>query len=235
MTPDRPRPVLVLLSGGLNSVAAAMRGLDECQPHFLHVDHGQAAATHQRDAATRITQALAGTLHLAELPPIATLANSTSPERDPSSKSIPPPTPTHETRAPGIMLTMLGLAQQLAQRIGADTIVCGASELCNTVDPDARHIFHHAAQVALEMGSPNGKTLALEIPFIDASRADIIRVGHRLGAPFHLSWSCHRDGDVPCGDCRGCRSRSAAFDEVGLPDPRLRATAGRVVRSHPVG
>ena len=235
MTPDQRRPILILLSGGINSVAASMRVLDERQPHFLHVDHGQAAMENEREAARRIAQALAGTLHVAEVFPATTAANASDTEALAPSVANLAAANVSENRAPGTMLAMLGVAQCLAHRIGADTIVCGASQLCNNLDPDARHIFHHAARVALEMGSPEGASPALDTPFMDATRADIVRVGHRAGAPFHLSWSCCRAENIPCGDCRRCRSRSDAFDELGLPDPRFLRADARIVHGRGIG
>lgn len=229
MTPNQPRPIVVLLSGGVNSVAASMRVLEEWQPHFLHVDHGQAASENEREAATHVAQALAGTFHIAQLPLAATAANPISTGTEASAVANASPASPNENRAPGTMLAMLGIAQRLAHRVGADTIVCGASQLCNNLDPDARHIFHHAAQVAVELGSPEGEMLTLDTPFMDATRTDIIRVGNRMGAPFHLSWSCHGGQSVPCGVCWRCRSRSEAFDELGLPDPRFLGAAGRIV------
>lgn len=235
MTPDRLRPIVVLLSGGINSVAASMRVLDEWQPHFLHVDHEQAAAKNEREAATLIARALAGTLHVAKLSPAETAGDSVGNEHGASSDSVASPATLVENRAPGTMLAILGIAQRLAHWIGADTIVCGASQLCNSLDPDAKQVFHHAAGVALEMGSREGATLTLDSPFMDVTRADVIRVGNRMGAPFHLSWSCQRGENVACGKCRRCQSRSQAFEELGLPDPCVVGVADRVVQGHVVG
>lgn len=235
MTLDQPRPILVLLSGGINSLAASMRVLGERQPHFLHVDHGHIAAENERSAATHIAEALAGTLHVVKLSPAEMAGNLMGDGHGASTVSAAAPATPDENRAPGIMLAIFGIAQQLAHRIGADTIVCGASQLCHNLDPDTRHVFHHAAQVALEIGSPAGAVLTLDIPFIDVTRVDVLRVGNRMGAPFQLSWSCHRGENVPCGNCRGCQSRSEGFDELGLPDPGLIGAAGRVVHGHAIG
>jgi 7-cyano-7-deazaguanine synthase len=39
----------------------------------------------------------------------------------------------------------------------------------------------------------------------------VIRLGHSLGVPFELTWSCYHDGEAPCGTCKSCVEREAAF------------------------
>jgi len=226
--------MVVLLSGGLNSVVAASRMMTNVELHFLHVDCGQAAAVAERQAAQRICAALAGTLHVAELPRFSGEGGAEG-ERADAREGAPESASSGAVRPAGAMLTVLGLGRQLALRVGAEDIICGASEVCARADveagfgvesAEARHAFFHACSIAFEMGSAMGRRLTLELPFMDASREDIIRTGLRLGAPLHMTWSCHVSGDGPCEKCGGCRSRAAAFEALGQIDPAM-AGAGR--------
>ncbi|HOH46338.1 MAG TPA: 7-cyano-7-deazaguanine synthase, partial [Candidatus Cloacimonadota bacterium] len=51
------------------------------------------------------------------------------------------------------------------------------------------------------------------------SKAQIVRKGAELGAPFELSWSCYRDNYTACGTCDSCHLRLRAFKEAGITDP----------------
>jgi len=50
-------------------------------------------------------------------------------------------------------------------------------------------------------------------------KAEIIRLGLELGAPFDLTWSCYSREDRACGVCDSCVLRLRAFQEVGDVDP----------------
>jgi 7-cyano-7-deazaguanine synthase len=57
------------------------------------------------------------------------------------------------------------------------------------------------------------------LPLAEMNRKQIIRLAIDLKAPLELTWSCHRDGSVPCGRCYACRQRLEAFELLGLQDP----------------
>jgi 7-cyano-7-deazaguanine synthase len=224
-------PLVVLLSGGLNSTVAGSRMMSHVALHFLYLDYGQPAAESELRAAQLISEALAGELYVARLTYErggAESAESAERAAEPSGTEV-----GMYRRPAGVMLAALGMAQQLAVRVKAEEIVCGASEACSNEDveagfghaeADARHLFYHAGLIAIEMGTPGKRRINLDLPLMDFPRADIIRAGFRLGAPLHLAWSCHHSGAAPCGECQGCRSRAAAFEAVGKDDPQLAST-----------
>ena len=57
------------------------------------------------------------------------------------------------------------------------------------------------------------------LPLAEMNRKQIIRLAIKLNAPIELTWSCHREGSVHCGNCYACRQRVEAFDVLGLKDP----------------
>lgn len=59
----------------------------------------------------------------------------------------------------------------------------------------------------------------IEARFVHIDKTEIARIGHRLGAPLGLSWSCYRGGEVHCGTCATCFERREAFRDAGVPDP----------------
>jgi 7-cyano-7-deazaguanine synthase len=62
-------------------------------------------------------------------------------------------------------------------------------------------------------------SIKLLTPFESITKTEIAKLGHTLGVPFHLTWSCYKGGDVHCGVCGTCNERKEAFREAGLTDP----------------
>ena len=51
------------------------------------------------------------------------------------------------------------------------------------------------------------------------SKEEIVREGLRLGAPFHLTWSCYTEEEIACGRCESCLLRLKGFRAAGAADP----------------
>lgn len=62
-------------------------------------------------------------------------------------------------------------------------------------------------------------SLHIEAPFLELTKADIVRAGHQLGVPFAETWSCYKGGDAHCGTCGTCVERREAFRLAGVDDP----------------
>jgi 7-cyano-7-deazaguanine synthase in queuosine biosynthesis len=62
--------------------------------------------------------------------------------------------------------------------------------------------------------------LELVTPLLDLEPWQVVDVGFQVAAPFEHAWSCYEEGGEPCGTCRGCRIRDAAFTQAGRPDPQ---------------
>jgi len=73
-----------------------------------------------------------------------------------------------------------------------------------------------AELVQLTCGRPD---LDVLLPLLELEAWQVVDLGQQVSAPLQLTWSC--DGVVgdPCGQCRGCRQRDAAFVRAGRPDP----------------
>ena len=91
--------------------------------------------------------------------------------------------------------------------------------------PDCRPEFYESMARTLELGSKlwteYGVTINVETPIIYMTKAEIVALANRLGAPLERTWSCYLGGDVPCGSCDSCILRAKGFAEAGVPDPLL--------------
>ena len=89
----------------------------------------------------------------------------------------------------------------------------------------ALELLFHLPQ-ALQLGHGGGidrrglaHQLAIDAPFMEMHKSDVIRLGHQLGVPLELTLSCMnpRRG-LHCGECSKCRERRDAFREAGIED-----------------
>lgn len=85
--------------------------------------------------------------------------------------------------------------------------------------PDCSDAFNSAMKQAIYIGS--GNQLTVEAPFVNWTKADVVREGLRLHVPYELTWSCYEGGDRPCGKCGTCLDRAKAFAANGVADPAL--------------
>ena len=91
--------------------------------------------------------------------------------------------------------------------------------------PDCRPEFFQKMSESLGYGSKLWTEyhvpLQIEIPIIEMSKADIVRLAMELEAPLELTWSCYQGGEMPCGRCDSCILRASGFRGAGYPDPAV--------------
>ena len=69
--------------------------------------------------------------------------------------------------------------------------------------------------------------LEVVTPLLELEPWQVVDLGFNVSAPLDRTWSCDGDGPEPCGACRGCRARDAAFRQAAKPDPLRRLKSGR--------
>jgi 7-cyano-7-deazaguanine synthase len=116
------------------------------------------------------------------------------------------------------------LALGWAETLGASDIFFGANALDYSGYPDCRpeyiEAFERMANLATRAGV-EGRRLRVHTPLIRLSKAEIVKLGNRLGVEYGLTWSCYDptpDGTA-CGRCDACILRQKGFREAGMEDP----------------
>ena len=111
---------------------------------------------------------------------------------------------------------------QVALSKGCSVICYGAhsDDVAGAAYPDCSKEFNDAINSAIYIGS--GKELRVEAPFVNMTKADIVKEGLELGVPYELTWSCYEGGEEPCGQFGTCIDREKAFEENGVKDPLLK-------------
>jgi 7-cyano-7-deazaguanine synthase len=236
----RPRPAVVLLSGGLDSyTAAAIAGRDGFVLYGLTVDYGQ-RHRHELAAAAAVARALGVAQHkrltvdLAAFGGSALTADLAVPkDQRPGEGGIP------ATYVPARNTILLSLALAWAETLGAGDLVIGVNALDFSGYPDCRpeyiRAFEELAALATKTGVEGGR-FRVHAPLIAWSKAEIIRQGIALGLDYGLTHSCYDpapDGR-PCARCDSCLLRARGFAEAGVQDPLdARKTTGPQVHRFP--
>ena len=115
-----------------------------------------------------------------------------------------------------IMLTIaFGLAASLGDRLVATAVHGGDHFIYPDCRPSFTHAFDDMQQAALE----GYADVRLSTPFVNQSKADIVRQGAAHGTPFAETWSCYKGGEIHCGRCGTCVERREAFHLAGIADP----------------
>ncbi|MDD5526798.1 MAG: 7-cyano-7-deazaguanine synthase, partial [Candidatus Omnitrophica bacterium] len=128
------------------------------------------------------------------------------------------------TYVPARNIVFLSCALSIAEAEGAGDIFIGAHDQDYSGYPDCRPEFFEAFQAAADLGTKagsEGRPVRLNAPLLGLSKKEIVALGSRLGVPFHLTWSCYKGGDKPCGRCESCLYRAKGFAEAGIEDRAL--------------
>lgn len=122
-----------------------------------------------------------------------------------------------DTVVPNRNMVLLSTATAIAIAHGCDTVIYGPHKGDHAVYPDCRVEFIDAMRSAMSLCGY--QPISLDVPFIDKTKADIVRVGTDLAVDFAKTWSCYKGGSMHCGRCGTCVERREAFDIAGINDP----------------
>lgn len=113
----------------------------------------------------------------------------------------------------------LSCAASVALSNGCEEIYYGihADDAAGNAYPDTSTAFNDSINNAVYIGS--GNKLKVVAPFVNKNKADVVKMGLSLNAPFHLTWSCYEGHDKACGTCGTCIDRKKAFEANGVSDP----------------
>jgi 7-cyano-7-deazaguanine synthase len=226
---------IVLCSGGLNSAVATSIAVRDFAVALLHVELGHRASPKESELFDRQAEFFAARERLTvEMPHFAAIGGNARVSRKRQIEdALAIGDGPSNCYMPGLIGTLVSAAFSWASTIEAAKIVLGVSENLGppaprtcTIYPDYSQEFLHLCNHLLGAVS-RGRPVTIVTPLIDLSRAEIVRLGHRLGTPFELTWSCLSSASEPCGACLGCATRQRGFLDAAIPDPILLELAAR--------
>lgn len=221
--PQRQRPAVVLVSGGLDSATTLAIAQDAgYRCHALSFDYGQRHAVELEAAATVAARGGAALHRIVQID-LAAFGGSAL-----TDVAIDVPEQPVEgipvTYVPARNTVFLSLALAYAEAQGARDLFIGVNAVDYSGYPDCRPAFIQAfedlAAVATRAGV-EGERFRVHAPLIELSKADVIRRGIALGVDYSVTVSCYQpDGaGAACGRCDSCRLRRAGFAAAGVADP----------------
>ncbi|MCR5742790.1 MAG: 7-cyano-7-deazaguanine synthase QueC [Lachnospiraceae bacterium] len=223
---------LVLASGGIDSTTCLAMAIDKYgSDHViaLSIYYGQ-KHTKEVEAAKKVTDYYGVrhlTLDLTEMfqySDCSLLSHSDKeiPEEsydEQLKKTDGKPVSTYVPFRNGLFLSA---AASMALSLDCEVIYYGAhaDDAAGNAYPDCSQAFVDHMNAAIYEGS--GRQLHIEVPFVGCNKAEVVKTGLKLKAPYELTWSCYEGHDKPCGVCGTCIDRARAFALNGVSDPALR-------------
>jgi len=177
-------PAVVLLSGGIDSMAAAHYCLNKgWATGGVFVDFGQRAAAREAAAVKAIASYLGIEVHAC------------------SASGIELPD-TGEVRGRNAWLIQTAL---IASHMHSGLVVTGIHAGTTYVDCSPDFIQKMADLVVVQTAG----TIQLFTPFLRWNKADIWAYCNQGSLPVDLTYSCERGLDQPCGGCQSCSDLEA--------------------------
>jgi len=211
-----------LLSGGMDSSTLAYHAKSKGYNILaLHLNYGQRTEGKELASAKKIASLLEAEAFIEISLDFFTKFGSSSltdkeiavEKFDPARVHLP------NTYVPFRNANLLAIATSFAEACGADAIFIGVQALDYSGYPDCRPEFIDAFQKVIDLGTKDTTKITLFTPFIQMTKADILREGIKLGVPYEHTWSCYKNEGKACGSCGSCHFRKEAFYEVGMKDP----------------
>ena len=226
---ERPkRKCVILLSGGLDSTVLMYSLVNDYMVFPLTLEYGQ---RHSKEvmAARNVCEARDHNLLmrwkcvnlsvLKSLLPSALTGIGEIPKGHYEDESM------KQTVVPNRNMILLAIASGYAQGLGAKYVAYGAHRGDHVVYPDCRPRFVEALSVAIKLGTGwEDEGVELLTPFVQKTKADLVKLGEKLNVPFERTYSCYEGGPGHCGSCGTCTERREAFQLAGVKDPTVYIT-----------
>jgi len=211
---------VVLLSGGMDSSVCAALAVRDYEAAAVHVSYGQRTQERERQSFLAICQRLKIhdrlMVHNEAFRAIGGSALTDESIAVPDAEDIGRDIPV--TYVPFRNAHFLAVAVSWAEVLGAEKVYIGAVEADSSGYPDCRPAYYKAFNEVVKTGTKDGR-IEILTPLIAMRKAEIVRLGLELGAPFDLTWSCYSREDEACGVCDSCMLRLRAFEAAGVRDP----------------
>lgn len=210
---SKPEPTnkkaLVVMSGGLDSTTAAKQAqLDGYDIHLVHMRYGCQAEEREMEAIRKIGLALDCSWEFVDVNWLKELGGSSLTEGGEIKSGETGAEYCHEW-VPARNLIFLSMCAAISEVKGCSKIYMGLNLEEGGAYPDNTVEFYESCNRALIYGTLN--QVQVVNPLGNLMKWEIVKKALEIKAPIHLSWSCYKGEEKPCGNCGPCYMRKKAF------------------------
>ncbi len=214
---------LVICSGGLDSVTLAYKVAREATlAGLISFNYGQRHLK-ELDAAAACAKQLGVPHDIVDLRALAALLPGSALTDD--TVDVPHGHYQEEsmraTVVPNRNAIMMTIAFGAASARELDAVALAVHGGDHFIYPDCRPGFIDAFAEMERQALDGVHSPELQAPFVNSTKADIVRAGAALDVPFADTWSCYAGDDIHCGRCGTCVERREAFQLAGVTDPTV--------------
>ena len=214
---------IVVHSGGMDSTVLLYQlAADGDEVKTLSIDYGQRHAK-EIEYARSLSEGLGVEHRVADLRSLAELLGGSA--LTSSEIEVPEGHYAEEnmkaTVVPNRNMILLSVASGWAISSEFDRVAYAAHSGDHAIYPDCRTEFADALDSAIRLA--DWREVSLYRPFVDLTKADVVKLGAELNVPFESTWSCYKGLELHCGRCGTCVERREAFHLAEVPDPTVYA------------
>lgn len=219
---NKPKRVLVVASGGLDSTTAATQLVKQgYDVTLLHFNYGHVAEGPEEAAVRRIADFLNVPLLEVNMDFFRIVRRSPllgDGEINRRRDGVSGAEFAHEW-VPARNFVFIALATAIAEAYGYNYVATGINLEEAGAYPDNEMEFIRLLNQVLPYAVGPNKNVELLMPVGHLVKHEIVKLGLEVGAPLHLTWSCYDKGPRHCGRCGPCYMRRLAFKINGIRDP----------------
>jgi 7-cyano-7-deazaguanine synthase len=208
---------LVMLSGGLDSATCLYWAKEKFSKVSAITFNSFGRLENEKRAAGRLAQS-AGVKELIEidLPFIKEASDFYN-----GHFSKPDPDAMWSSYVPARNMIFYSIAAHYAEYLGIKWIIGGHNMHDVKFFKDASKGYIEKINLLFQEGCLmcDGQPYRIVLPLAEMGRREIVQLAIKLELPVELTWSCHKEGDMHCGQCYACKQRLEAFGSLGLQDP----------------
>lgn len=216
----RPKPLVVLASGGLDSTVLAASLLAEGHPLIaVSFEYGQ-KHLRELDSAASVMAWLGIDHRIIDVRGLGKISKGSA-----LTGEIPVPHGHYAeesmkaTVVPHRNTIFVAFAAALAMQEGFAGVAIAAHGGDHAIYPDCRKEWVEAVQNVIRLGCWDADGFEIHAPFLSMTKSDIVIRGVEVDAPLRRTWSCYEGGRIHCGLCGTCVERKEAFERAGIVDP----------------
>lgn len=213
---------IVLVSGGMDSLATLNIAQRDYEVALLHLNYGQKTQSKEMECFEKIAdhysipnnrRKVIDMTFLSQIGGSSLTDDRMKPtEFDPDFEGVP------TSYVPFRNTHIIAMAVSWAEIIGAKKIFIGAVEEDHMGYPDCRPSYYAAYNELIKQGTKEGD-ISIETPIIHMTKDKILTTINEAKGPIELTWSCYESGSKACGKCDSCGLRLQAFEKLGVKDP----------------